>query len=116
MATYSCIFAWEIPWTEEPGRVQSIGSQKSWAGLSDCIRTSSLDTVLVGFVCEEEEKPEIYLAKVRTTHMHICIHTQQKEECKWKNLKGSQVGPKKRRKWKQEIEGRGYRMEEKRDS
>ena len=26
-ATYSCILAWEIPWTEEPGRLQSMGSQ-----------------------------------------------------------------------------------------
>jgi len=25
MATHSSIFAWSIPWTEEPGRVQSIG-------------------------------------------------------------------------------------------
>ena len=27
MATYPSILAWEIPWTEEPGGVQSIGSQ-----------------------------------------------------------------------------------------
>ena len=27
-ATHSSILAWEIPWTEEPGRLQSIGSQK----------------------------------------------------------------------------------------
>ena len=26
MATYSSIPAWEIPWTEEPGRLQSTGS------------------------------------------------------------------------------------------
>ena len=26
MATYSSILAWEIPWTEEPGRLQSMGS------------------------------------------------------------------------------------------
>ena len=26
MATYSSILAWETPWTEEPGGVQSIGS------------------------------------------------------------------------------------------
>jgi len=26
MATHSSILAWEIPWTEEPGRLQSIGS------------------------------------------------------------------------------------------
>ena len=28
MATYSSIPAWEIPWTEEPGRLQSKGPQK----------------------------------------------------------------------------------------
>ena len=27
MATHSSILAWRIPWTEEPGRLQSIGSQ-----------------------------------------------------------------------------------------
>ena len=27
MATYSSILAWEIPWTEEPGGLQSMGSQ-----------------------------------------------------------------------------------------
>ena len=27
-ATYSCILAWEIPWTEEPGGLQSMGSQR----------------------------------------------------------------------------------------
>ena len=26
MATYSSILAWRIPWTEEPGRLQSVGS------------------------------------------------------------------------------------------
>ena len=29
MAIHSSILAWEIPWTEEPGRLQSLGSQKS---------------------------------------------------------------------------------------
>ena len=28
MATHSSILAWEIPWTEEPGRVQYIVSQR----------------------------------------------------------------------------------------
>ena len=27
MATHSSILAWEIPWTEEPGGLQSMGSQ-----------------------------------------------------------------------------------------
>ena len=28
MATHSSILAWEIPWTEEPGGLQSTGSQR----------------------------------------------------------------------------------------
>ena len=28
MATYSSILAWRIPWTEEPGGLQSIASQR----------------------------------------------------------------------------------------
>ena len=28
MATHSSTVAWKIPWTEEPGRLQSIGSQR----------------------------------------------------------------------------------------
>ena len=35
MATHSSILAWEISWTEEPGGLQSMGSQKSWTPVSD---------------------------------------------------------------------------------
>ena len=35
MATHSCILAWRIPWTEEPGRLQSMGSHKSLTQMSD---------------------------------------------------------------------------------
>ena len=27
-ATHSSVFAWKIPWTEDPGRLQSMGSRK----------------------------------------------------------------------------------------
>ena len=30
MATHSSVPAWKIPWTEEPGRLLSIGLQRSW--------------------------------------------------------------------------------------
>ena len=29
MATHSSILAWRIPWTEEPGELQSFGSQRA---------------------------------------------------------------------------------------
>ena len=35
MATHFSIFAWEIPCTEELGRLQSTGSPKRQTGLSD---------------------------------------------------------------------------------
>ena len=35
MATHSSILAWEIPRTEDPGGLQSMGSQKSWTRLND---------------------------------------------------------------------------------
>ena len=35
MATQSSTLAQEIPWTEEPGGLQTMGSQKSWTRLSD---------------------------------------------------------------------------------
>ena len=38
MATHSSTLAWKIPWTEELGRLQSMGSQ-SRARLSDFIHT-----------------------------------------------------------------------------
>ena len=34
MATHSSILAWRIPWTEEPGRLQSTGVAKSRTRLS----------------------------------------------------------------------------------
>ena len=44
MATHSIILAWEIPWTEEPGRLQSMGSQKSWTQAAVYGVTKELDT------------------------------------------------------------------------
>ena len=47
MATHSRILAWEIPWTEEPGGLQSVGSQRvrdSWATkTATTIKNSTLD-------------------------------------------------------------------------
>ena len=40
MATYSSMLAWEIPWTEEPGGLQSMGSvAKSQTRLSTHARS-----------------------------------------------------------------------------
>ena len=35
MATHSSILAWGVPWTEEPGGLQSMGVEKSQTQLND---------------------------------------------------------------------------------
>ena len=54
VAIHSSILAWRIPWTEEPGGLQSIGSQR--------VRHSRSD-----LACTQAHK--IYM-----THMYLCIY------------------------------------------
>ena len=42
METHSSILAWEIPWAEEPGSLQSLGSQKSQTWQSNKTITTTL--------------------------------------------------------------------------
>ena len=44
MATHSSIFAWKIPWTAEPGRLPSMGSQRE----SDTIERLHFTPGMVG--------------------------------------------------------------------
>ena len=39
MAAHCSILAWRIPWTEEPGRIQSMGSQRIRPDWSNLLRT-----------------------------------------------------------------------------
>ena len=41
MATHSSILAWEIPWSEKPGRLQSMGSPKSQTWVSGWTTTKA---------------------------------------------------------------------------
>ena len=41
MATHSSILVWEIPWTEEPGGLQSLALQKSWIQLGNKTATTT---------------------------------------------------------------------------
>ena len=47
MATHSGILALEVPWTEEPGQLQSMGSQESQTQLSDYTTTNSSHRELI---------------------------------------------------------------------
>ena len=45
MATRSSILAWKIPWTEEPGGLQSMGSQRVAHDCTTSLSLSSLERI-----------------------------------------------------------------------
>ena len=49
-------FAWEIPWTEEPGSLQSIGSQRAGHNWSDLACTHSIRTVEMNYMMSRVSK------------------------------------------------------------
>ena len=51
MATDSSILAWKIPWMEEPGRLQSTGSQRVRHELSDFTMNNNAVNISVQFFC-----------------------------------------------------------------
>ena len=61
MAIHSRILAWKIPWTEEPGGLQSIGSQES---------------DMTEHACARNEYMTIYLL---STHIESKTNTNYKE-------------------------------------
>ena len=62
MATHSSIFAWRIPWTEEPGRLWSIGSQRVGLDWSDLAHThSSCNIENLGVVIKFQEYSQYLL-------------------------------------------------------
>ena len=56
MVTHSSILAWRIPWTEQPGRLQSMGSKKCQTWPTFWSLSHSLETCQV-FTQEHEQGP-----------------------------------------------------------
>ena len=56
MATHTSIIAWRMPWTEEPGRLQSLGSQRvghDWSDLA--MHTRKKSTVSPEYACNQSQ-------------------------------------------------------------
>ena len=50
MATHSSVLAWRISWTEEPDRLQIMGSQRVGRDLSDLARTQLILSFTHSFI------------------------------------------------------------------
>ena len=49
MVTHSSILPWKVPWTREPGGLQSMGLGKSWTQLSDQTTTQLHYKVIITY-------------------------------------------------------------------
>ena len=67
MATYSSILAWRIPWTEKPGRLQSMGWQRVGHGWSDWARKKIWTLFVISL--EQRHLPEIQRDMTWQTHL-----------------------------------------------
>ena len=72
MATHSSILAWGIPWTEEPGRLQSTGSQ-SRTRLSDFTFTFKITT---DGDCSHEIKRHLFLGRKVMTNIDSILKSR----------------------------------------
>ena len=73
-ATHSSILAWETPWTEEPGGLQSMGSQKSWTRLSDQTARQQIgDLLSVFFFCTFVNTSEYLPLKPVLCRLPLCL-------------------------------------------
>ena len=69
MATHSSVFAWKIPWTEEPGRLQSTWSQR--------VRHNQASAHFNhGQGQEKENESQVRIARKDTTTSIFIIHVK----------------------------------------
>ena len=69
MAIHSSILAWEVPWTEEPGRLQSRASQRVRHNYNDLAHTHTEPFNNVVIVSGEQRRDS-------TIHIHVSIFPQ----------------------------------------
>ena len=61
MPTHSSTFAWKISCTEEPDRLWSMGSQKSWTWLSDFTHCSIILCWTLSYINSVIHQPQVYI-------------------------------------------------------
>ena len=74
MATHSSILAWKVPWTEEPGRLQSIGSQRvrhDWATNTNFIIGHRIQTSL--FQCKNNSFSFEFSSVQSLSHVRLFV-------------------------------------------
>ena len=75
MATHSSIFAWRIPWTEDPGRPQSIGSHRAGYSFSilACAQASGSTAGSLGVILHQASLLPATLPAVYLTSIYLSL-------------------------------------------
>ena len=87
MATHSSILAWRILWTEEPGGLQSIGSQRVGHDWGTSLHVTSVSA------CREVSVPEAVLGMlnkplVNKANRNISVGCRLQQPCVWSRSAG----------------------------
>ena len=72
MATHSSILAWKIKWTEEPGGLQSMGSQKVGHDLATKQEQLKEKLLFLGVFTVGDENVSIYCRKQQLHFPPVC--------------------------------------------
>ena len=81
MAAHSSILAWKIPWTEEPGRLQSMGSQTEPAQQLNCLahlcpqRSLQFFLTLIPSIFLQPPWPPAWILSMLGTHLPLSLCT-----------------------------------------
>ena len=81
MSTHSSILAWEIPWTEEPGQLQPIGSQRVRYYSTLHNRDNRYIVVSHFYLCFLNS-----IGSAAYFHMFICLHFSSLVMCLLRSL------------------------------
>ena len=76
MATHSSILAWKIPWTEEPGRLQSVGSKRvrhDWMTLLSLFKVRLSHCKMLRFPMNQAAIQLLFYSITRIYWFHKCF-------------------------------------------
>ena len=80
MATHSSILAWRIPWTEESGGLQSMGSHKVRNNWSDLAHTHHLGIIILRWLLHKHYRILIFQKYILGKNQLNCAPLQHTEE------------------------------------
>ena len=81
MAPYYSILAWRIPWTEEPGRLQSMGLHRVGHDWSDLAAAAAYCPPAIQFLSVRTTRPLVRMASEQKTSIKAALIIKSQKNC-----------------------------------